>query len=317
MTTTMTGDRDDIGRAAADIVRVAGVHKSFGDRVALRGVDLTLHRGEILAVVGPNGAGKTTLVRIIATLASPDRGEVNVCGRSVTAEPDEVRRAIGLLPQDSLPDPQATAWEHVYYYLWARFGNRAAARSATEAALRAVDLWDRRRERSANLSGGLQRRILLAMVVGARPPLLLLDEPAAALDPDARHQLWNRLAEARRRGGILLTTHDMAEAEALGDRVALVADGRVVACDTPERLLAALPTTEKVALEERPPDVVLERYGTVRRVAGREVLYPTDAAAARAIMDILVTERVPFALRRTTLEDTYLYLIDRSRSGDG
>lgn len=311
MTLTRTGDLPAaVGRAAADVVEAVDVHKSYGERVALRGVNLSLRAGEILALVGPNGAGKSTLVRIIAALVRADCGQVRVCGHSVDAAPQAVRRMIGLLPQDALPDPQANAWEHVYYYLWARLGARRAARTAAEAALRAVDLWDRRRERTAKLSGGLQRRILLAMVVGAEPPLMLLDEPASALDPNARHELWNRLAEVRRRGAILLTTHDMAEAETVGDRVALVAGGRLVACDTPERLLARLPTTEKVALEEQPAGVALERYGTVRHVAGRPVLYPADDHAARAVTEALVTARAPFAVRRTTLEDTYLHLMD-------
>ena len=294
-------------RSRAELVEVT---KRYGEQTALHTVSLDIRPGEILVIVGPNGAGKTTLARILATLLRPTGGRVFVDGVDAVADPATVRRGIAIVPQGVMPDPYTTAWEHVYYYLQARGLDRQTASTRTTAILQALDLWDQRDLRAQRLSGGYQRRVILAMALATRPRLLLLDEPTTALDPAARRQVWSILASIRPQTSILLTTHDMNEAEMLNDRIALIASGRLVALDTLAALLRRLPSREKLLVDRAGcPDVRLERFGEVQQVAGHTVVYPHDTGAAKAIATVLVEAGVSFSAQPTNLEDCYFRLV--------
>jgi ABC-type multidrug transport system ATPase subunit len=175
--------------------------------------------------------------------------------------------------------------------------------------------------RAQELSGGYQRRVLLAMALGVGPRLLLLDEPTTGLDPGARRQLWNRLVEAKQGTSILITTHDMGEAEILSDRIALISGGRLVAMGRLTDLLARLPSSERVVLDGTPaPSVgaeVLSAHGFVEAVAGRRVVYPADADAARRLVTELLRREVSFSVQSTTLEDVYFRLLREAGEGPG
>jgi ABC-2 type transport system ATP-binding protein len=290
-----------------------GISKRYGESIALDDVNLSIRPGEILVLVGPNGAGKTTLTRILATLLRPNEGKVFVDGVDALTDPITVRRGIAIVPQGVTPDPYTTVWEHVCYYLQARGLYRNVATSRAETTLQALDLWDKRDVRALRLSGGFQRRVVLAMALATQPRLLLLDEPSMALDPGARRQLWSMLAAVRSDTSILLTTHDMKEAEMLSDRIALIGTGRLVAVDTLAALLRRLPSTEKLLIEPGPgTDLELQRYGDVQQVAGRKVIYPHDAKAAKAIAVALVGSGASFSAQPTDLEDCYFHLLTSS-----
>lgn len=298
-------------RDGAMACEVSHVTKRFGDKAALRDVSISIGAGEIVTLVGPNGAGKTTLVRLIAALARPDEGKILVCGRDTSA-PRAVRPLIAIVPQGAIPDPYATPWEHTNLYLQIRgFDKNTAARGA-EDALRRFDLWDLRSVRCQELSGGYQRRVLICMALATRPKVLLLDEPSTALDPGAKRQTWNRLAEIRGETSILLTTHDMAEAEQLSDRIALISEGRLIAVDRLDELLDRLPSKEKFVINGDGAPPAIERYGQVDRVVDKYVVYPPDETTRQALVTELLEFGSSFSLEATNLEDVYFRVLGGS-----
>ncbi|HIW61904.1 MAG TPA: ABC transporter ATP-binding protein [Candidatus Stackebrandtia excrementipullorum] len=290
------------------VAQLRSVSKSFGKVVALNGVSMDIERGEILTLVGPNGAGKTTLTSIVSTLLRPDSGDVIIDGVDVATDAATVRRTLALVPQGVAPDPFTTPREHVDLYLRARGVNRKTAAARTRELLTALDLWDRRDVRAQKLSGGYQRRVILAMALATRPKLLLLDEPTTALDPAARRQMWKMLTDVRDETSILITTHDMSEAQILSDRVAMLSDGDIVGTDTVPNLLKRLPATEKFVISgDTVPD--LSRFGTVTPVAGRTVLFPVDGEASTAVAAELTRAGAEFARQSTDLDDCYFMLL--------
>jgi ABC-2 type transport system ATP-binding protein len=206
-----------------------GVRRQYGDRVALDGVSLTVERGEVFALVGPNGAGKTTLVRAL-TGTTDCEGRVELFGDAPT---NVERSRIGLLPQAFSPPARLTARELIDYY-----GGLYEAARDTDSLLSDLGLADSAGTWYENLSGGQRRRVCVGTALVNDPAILVLDEPTTGIDPAGRRTLWT-LLDALAAGGttILLTTHDMAEAERLADRVGLLAEGRLAAVDTPERLV--------------------------------------------------------------------------------
>jgi ABC-2 type transport system ATP-binding protein len=224
--------------SAADIaLEVHGLGHRYGDRQALRGVDLTVRRGEIFALLGPNGGGKTTLFRIVSTLILPGEGSAAVCGHDVVRAPEAVRRCLGVLFQSPSLDPHLTVTENLRHQ-GRLFGLRGAELEARIAAmLERVRLADRAKEIVARLSGGLRRRADLAKAMLHGPEVLLLDEPSTGLDPGARRDLRDYLRHVREREGttVILTTHLMDEAQE-SDRLAILDRGSVVALGTPAEL---------------------------------------------------------------------------------
>ena len=222
-------------------VETHNLRRNFGERVALNDVTLSVNEGEIFGLLGPNGGGKTTMFRILSTMLVASAGSARVAGHDVEREPAAVRAAIGVVFQSPSLDPQLTVAENLRWggNLYGLRGKTLAARMReTAEALRVAD---RMNDRVAVLSGGLQRRVEIAKSLLPRPRVLLLDEPSTGLDPLARVDLWNILAELRSAGGmtVVLTTHLMDEAERC-DRVAILHQGRLCACDTPSVLRAGI-----------------------------------------------------------------------------
>jgi ABC-2 type transport system ATP-binding protein len=209
----------------------------YGERVALRELELSVNAGEVVALLGPNGSGKTTLFRILSTLVSPQEGRATIFDLDVARRRDEVRRIIGVVFQNPSLDKELTARENLRYHghLYGLRGGELAVR--VDDLLRRVGLLDRAAERVKAFSGGMRRRVEVAKGMLHRPRLMLLDEPSTGLDPVARGEVWNYLTEVRRDDGVtvLLTTHLMDEADRC-DRVAVMDSGKLVAFDTPAAL---------------------------------------------------------------------------------
>jgi ABC-2 type transport system ATP-binding protein len=223
-------------------LQVSGLRKSFGDRLVLDGVDLEAAPGTVLALLGPNGAGKTTTVRILATLASPDGGTALVGGHDVVREPDAVRGLIGVTGQFSAVDKLLTVRENLRLVADLRRLPRAAARARVEELVEQFDLGDHADARGAQLSGGLARRLDLAMTLVPSPRVVFLDEPTAGLDPRSRRALWDVVRGLVADGvTVLLTTQYLEEADQLADTVVVLDRGRVVAHDTPAALKRLVP----------------------------------------------------------------------------
>jgi ABC-2 type transport system ATP-binding protein len=222
--------------------RVSGLRKSFGKQLVLDGIDLTVREGSVFALLGPNGAGKTTTVHILATLLAPDGGDVQVAGHDLARDPNGVRAAIGVTGQFSAVDRFLTAEENLRLMADLRHLGRSNGRRRAAELLDQFDLTDAARKPVSTLSGGMQRKLDLAMTLVGNPRIIFLDEPTAGLDPRSRRTMWQVIRDLVRGGvTILLTTQYLEEADRLADRIAVLDHGRIVAEGTPAELKRLIP----------------------------------------------------------------------------
>ena len=221
-------------------IEVAGLIKRYGDQAVLDGLDLTVPAGTVTALLGPNGAGKTTTVSILATLLPADGGTARVLGHDVAREPQAVRSLIGVTGQISAVDPLLTVAENLRLMAALFHLPRAEGRRRAADLVERFDLGAAARKQAQALSGGMQRKLDLAMTLVGGPAVVFLDEPTTGLDPRARRDLWEQV-RALVAGGVsvLLTTQYLDEADRLADSVAVLHGGRLVAHDTPAGLKAA------------------------------------------------------------------------------
>ena len=220
----------------APALRVAGLRKSYGDVVAVDGLDLTVASGECFGLLGPNGAGKTTTIEICEGLTEPDAGEVEVLGRNWRTDERSLRERLGIQLQETQLSDKLTVDETVM--LFRSFYERGRR---VDDVIDVVQLDEKRKARVGKLSGGQKQRLALACAIVGDPELLFLDEPTTGLDPQSRRQLWDLIVELRASGrSIVLTTHYMDEAEKLCDRVAIIDHGKQIALGTPRELVASI-----------------------------------------------------------------------------
>ncbi|MCM3882762.1 ABC transporter ATP-binding protein [Frankia sp. R82] len=228
--------------ATRPAIEVSGLTKSYGDHTVLAGVDLTVPAGTVYALLGPNGAGKTTIVNILSTLLAPGDGEVRVAGFDVRREPAGVRAAIGVTGQFSAIDELLTGRENLRLMADLAHLDRVTATTAVTVLLARFDLVDAADRRAQTYSGGMKRRLDLAMTLITRPRLIFLDEPTAGLDPRSRRQLWGIVREQIADGvTVLLTTQYLEEADQLADRIGVLDRGRLVAEGTAAELKRRVP----------------------------------------------------------------------------
>jgi ABC-2 type transport system ATP-binding protein len=228
--------------AARPAIAVTRLQKSFGDKVVLDGIDLVVQEGTIFALLGPNGAGKTTTVHILSTLIPADGGDVQVAGHDVTAEADSVRAAIGVTGQFSAVDNLLTGEENLLLMADLHHLGRAEGRRRAAALLDQFDLTDAGRKTAATYSGGMLRRLDLAMTLVGSPRLIFLDEPTTGLDPRSRRNMWQIIRDLAAQGvTIFLTTQYLEEADQLSDRIAVLDHGRIVAEGSAEELKRQIP----------------------------------------------------------------------------
>ncbi|MCK9795171.1 ATP-binding cassette domain-containing protein [Isoptericola sp. 4D.3] len=219
------------------MIAVRGLRKSYGRTAVLRGVDLTVRRGEIFALLGPNGAGKTTTVNILTTLVHPDGGSATIAGADVVKNPGAVRRSIALTGQYASVDEFQTGEENLVMMADLAHLPRSAVRRRAAELLARFDLTDAARRRVSTYSGGMRRRLDLAISLVADPDVLVLDEPTTGLDPASRSQLWEVVRGLAADGTtILLTTQYLEEADRLADTIAVLAEGRIAARGTATEL---------------------------------------------------------------------------------
>jgi ABC-2 type transport system ATP-binding protein len=220
-------------------IEVSGITKSYGDHAVLRGVDLAVPTGTVYALLGPNGAGKTTMVRILSTLIPADGGAARIAGHDVAAQADGVRRAIGVTGQFSAIDDLLTGRENLRLMADLAHLPRPEAVARVDELLARFGLDDAADRRAATYSGGMKRRLDLAMTLVARPRVIFLDEPTTGLDPRSRRELWDIVRELLTDGvTVFLTTQYLDEADQLAHTVGLLDGGRLVAEGTPAELKA-------------------------------------------------------------------------------
>jgi ABC-2 type transport system ATP-binding protein len=223
-------------------ISVTGLRKSYGDKVVLDGIDLDVAEGTIFSLLGPNGAGKTTVVNILSTLIGAGGGEALVAGHDVAREPEAVRAVIGVTGQFSAVDNLLTGEENLMLMADLQHLRRGEGRRRAAELLEQFDLVEAGKQTLAAYSGGMKRRLDLAMGLVGRPRILFLDEPTTGLDPRSRHTMWQIIRDLVSGGvTVFLTTQQLEEADELADRIAVLDGGRVVAEGTPDQLKRLVP----------------------------------------------------------------------------
>lgn len=291
------------------VVAVEGLDHAYGDVTAVRDVDIAVDRGEIFVLIGPNGAGKTTLVRAITGTIRPDSGDVTVLG----ATPEAVRKSrIGLLPQSFSPPARLTGAEIIEYY-----GGLYEDSRATDAVLADVGMAGSADRWYERLSGGQQRRICVGTALVNDPDLLILDEPTTGIDPRGRRRIWQLLQKLRADGRtVVLTTHDMAEAESLADRVGLMSEGELVTVGEPDALVDEYAGHSRLVVTPEEPVEAMTIEGMPHDIQTRNgaLVYPDmrprEVGDALDALEAANVSYSRFVWEEPGLEDVYLQLTD-------
>ncbi|WP_026582698.1 ABC transporter ATP-binding protein [Bacillus sp. J33] len=232
-------------------ISVKLLKKSFRDKEVLKGVDFEVQRGEIFALLGSNGAGKTTVVNILSTLMKPDGGELSICGFDVQRQPEHVRQSISLTGQFAALDGMQTGRENLMMIAKLRGVSNPA--QVTDNLLARFNLTDAANRRADKYSGGMKRRLDIAMSLIGTPAVIFLDEPTTGLDPEARIEVWDTVKELSEGGTtILLTTQYLEEAEQLADRIAILHGGKIITTGTLAELKEMFPPTKVEYIEKQP-----------------------------------------------------------------
>jgi ABC-2 type transport system ATP-binding protein len=227
------------------------LHKSFNDHKAVNAVSFTVNEGEIFGLLGPNGAGKTTTIRILSTILPPDHGDVTIGEHSIRHDSDAVRRIIGVCPQELALYAEMSALDNLIFF--GRMVGLSGKEARTQAMvnLELMGLGDRARGKVDKYSGGMKRRVNLAIALMGHPRLLFLDEPTVGIDPQSRNMIYETIEGLRDKGmTVLYTTHYMEEADRLCSRVAIMDSGQIVAMDTPRELKSTIGSPDQVSLED-------------------------------------------------------------------
>jgi ABC-2 type transport system ATP-binding protein len=303
-------------------IAARGLRKAYGSNLVLDGVDLEVAEGTVFGLLGPNGAGKTTIVRILSTLIPADAGDVRVAGHDLTRSPDLVRAAIGVTGQFSAVDGLLTGEENLMLMADLRHLDRRAGRRRTAELIEQFDLADAAKKPAAAFSGGMRRRLDLAMTLVGDPRIIYLDEPTTGLDPRSRRAMWAMIRQLVAGGvTILLTTQYLEEADQLADRIALLDQGRFVAEGTPAELKRLVPGGHVLL---RFADAVdLDAAARALSDATRDddaltLQVPSDGGvqSLRALLghlDNTSVEVTDLSVHMPDLDDVFLALTDRER----
>ncbi|MCI4322809.1 MAG: ABC transporter ATP-binding protein [Thermoplasmata archaeon] len=283
---------------------------------ALDDVSLTVEKGQLFAFLGRNGAGKTTFIRIASTLLLPTSGSVRLFGYDVVTQPTDVRDRIALVPQEGRPFDHLTPREHIREYLRMRGSGAERASDRAAQVLHAMGLDDSADEPALRLSGGLQQRTLVAMILATDAPFLFLDEPTLGMDPVARRQVWKVIRQAARSGStILLTTHYLDEAEHLADELAVIEDGKILYRGGSEALKSRVGREVRVQFDGAVPAELLRPYGDLFHEEDRSILLTTRAHVP-TLTELALSRNLNLSMGPVTLEEAFLKLVGRGIEED-
>ncbi len=300
-------------------IEIHGLKKKFKNAEVLKGIDLSVERGTMLALLGPNGAGKTTTVKILSTLLEADEGDVRVNGFNVRTEADKVRGTIGLTGQYAAVDEYLTGRQNIEMMGQLYHLTSAQSKERAQELLEQFDLVDAAERDAKTYSGGMRRRLDLALSLVATPPIIFLDEPTTGLDPRSRIAMWKVIENLMEEGTtILLTTQYLEEADQLADRIAVIDDGRVIAYGTADELKRQVGKERVEVVIARENDfeaaaALIEGEGLVKNAEDRTVSISTDGSVreVKRILDALYEAHVEIdsmSVHKPTLDDVFLRL---------
>ena len=292
--------------------------KQFNKLVAVNGIDLNIAKGELFSLLGPNGAGKTTTINMLCCLLKPTKGTASIAGYDIVKEPYEVKRRIGVSPQETAVSNLLNCWENLSLIGKIHGLPSREVKERSKRLLETVGLLDRAKDQVRKFSGGMKRRLNLIMALVHDPEILFLDEPSLGLDPQSRRAIWDYIAELKGKKTILLTTHYMEEADVLSDRIGIIDEGRIVALGTSAELKRSYSETRTMIISAR--DVSAEvltrlqaRYLRVEQ-EDEKLKISHKGLDFREITDYLHSQGVTIysaALEQPTLEDDFLGITGR------
>lgn len=306
------------------ILSLSGVGKTYASgHVALAGVDLDIRRGEIFALLGPNGAGKTTMISIVCGIVTPSSGTILVDGHDAIQHPREARSRIGLVPQEIAVDMFSSVGSTIRFSR-GLFG-RAPNQPYLDQILKDLSLWDKRKAKIMELSGGMKRRVMIAKALAHEPDILFLDEPTAGVDVSLRRDMWKLIGRLRERGTtIILTTHYIEEAEEMADRVGVIDKGRLLLVEEKAALMKKLGKREMTISLVEPMAAIppaLAEWQLALEDEGHSLRYTFDAQAERtgipSLLRTLAEQGIGFKdldTSKSSLEDIFVDLVERKET---
>ena len=306
------------------IIRIEGLRKAYASGTeALKGVDLDIRKGEILALLGPNGAGKTTLINIVCGIVTATGGEVLVDGKNWLEDFRRARTRIGLVPQELTTDAFESVWATVTFSR-GLFGKPRDDKKVEEI-LKRLTLWDKRKSEMRELSGGMKRRVMIAKALAHEPDILFLDEPTAGVDVELRRDMWELVRKLRADGTtIILTTHYIEEAEEMADRVGVIRKGELVALGDKKQLMSQMgQRTLKITLDDALAEIPsgLDEWRLALEDEGHTLCYRFDSHAEHTgipqlmrRLDELHIGYKDLATHQSSLEDIFVSLVHEERA---
>jgi len=306
-----------MGSIARDAPAIAatGLTRKFGDFVAVDAIDISVRRGELFALLGPNGAGKTTTISMLACLLRPTSGSATVMGHDVIRDPLAVKSVIALSPQETAIAEHLNAWENLLLMAGVHGMAKDDAKQRAGDLLDMMGLTERAAERVKRYSGGMKRRLSLAMALVSDPEVLFLDEPTLGLDPQSRRVIWKHIEGLKGHKTVLLTTHYLEEADALADRIEIIDDAKIVALGTADELKRNVASAQVTVVEAE--NMTVEALDALRAVFPQVAQTPTgveiDAVGVSLydIEDVLRPRGVAVTStyqKKVTLDDVFLEL---------
>jgi len=296
-------------------------HSPFGDVHAVKGISFDVEEGEIFGFLGPNGAGKSTTIMMLTTLLKPTRGSAKICGFDIVENPNEVRHCIGYSAQDLTVDDSLTGWENMH--LQGRFYHlsKDVVKERSEELLKLLRLYDRAKDKVETYSGGMRKRLDIAMALIHRPRVLFLDEPTLGLDVQTRKDIWEYIQRIRKENNmtIFLTTHYMEEADSLCDRIAIIDRGEIKALDTPRRLKDSIGgdlISLKIADGTENISGFLDKIRSlenVKNISSQDGRYTIVASQAERLVPVIFSiaqdlniQITSITMKKPSLDDVYL-----------
>lgn len=289
--------------------------KTFNGLVAVNGIELEIEKGELFSLLGPNGAGKTTTIRMLCCLLKPTSGTASILGRDVVRTPFAVKKLIGVSPQDTILSERLNCWENLALIGKVHGLSSNEVKERSKELLETMGLMERSKDQVRRFSGGMRRRLSIAMALVSDPQALFLDEPTLGLDPQARRTIWGYIARLKGKKTILLTTHYMEEADFLSDRIGIIDEGRIVALGTPQELKTNRFEMRSMVIStgNLSAEVIADlhsKYSRVEMSRGRLKIHHRELDF-KEIVDYLHSRGVTVysaALEQPTLEDAFIQI---------